>query len=51
LQYKVAINLFYGVQETQKLQGHVPNAHTWAICKVVVETILLIVKQCIFNQT
>jgi len=32
------------------LQGCVPNAHTWAVCEVV-ETLLPIVKQCIFNQT
>ncbi len=27
------------------------DAHTWVICKMVVETMLTIVNQCIFNQT
>jgi hypothetical protein len=31
LEYQDAINLYYGRQETQKLQGCVPDAHTWAI--------------------
>jgi hypothetical protein len=50
LEYQNAINLCYERQETQELQGCVPNAHTWAICKVVFETMLLVVKQCILNQ-
>jgi hypothetical protein len=29
----------------------VPNAHTWAICEMVAKIMILIVKQCIFNQT
>jgi hypothetical protein len=44
LEYKDAINLCYGGQETQELQGHVPKTHTWAICKMIVETMLLIMK-------
>jgi hypothetical protein len=28
LEYRDAINLCYGRQEVQKLQGRVPNAHT-----------------------
>jgi hypothetical protein len=51
LEYHNAINLCYGRQKTQQLQGYVPNAHTWAICEVVVETLLPIVKQYILNQT
>ncbi len=35
MEYLNAINLCYGKQETQELQGHVSNAHTWTICKVV----------------
>jgi hypothetical protein len=46
----IQLNLCYGRQEVQKLQGHVLDAHTWVVCKVVVETMLLVVKQCIFNQ-
>ncbi len=46
-----AINICYGKQKIQKLQGHVLDAHTWAVYKMVVETMLLVVKQCIFNQT
>jgi hypothetical protein len=52
LEYCDAINLCYGKREIQKLQGRVSDAHTWAICKVVVETMFLVVKQCIiFYQT
>ncbi len=28
-----------------------PDAHTWPVCKAVVETMFCIVNQCIFNQT
>jgi hypothetical protein len=38
LEYQNAINLCYGKQETQELQGCVLDPHTWAICKMVVET-------------
>jgi hypothetical protein len=48
LEYCDAINICYGKQETQELQGQVPDAHTWAICKVIVETMFLVVEQCIF---
>ncbi len=51
LKYKDAINLCYGRQEIQELQGCVLDTHAWAICKVVVETIHPIVKFCIFKQT
>ncbi len=51
LEYRDAINLCYGRQEVQKLQGRVPNAHTWVVFKMVAEIMLLVVKQCIFNQT
>jgi len=51
LEYKDAISLFYGRQENLELQGHVPNAQTWAICKAFTNTMFLIVKQCILNQT
>lgn len=30
-----------------QLQGRVPNAHTWAVCKAIIETMIPIVKQCI----
>jgi hypothetical protein len=48
LEYQDAINLCYGRQKIQELQGRVRNAHTY---KVVVKTMLLVVNQCIFNQT
>jgi len=44
LEYRDAINLWYGTQEIQELQGHVLDAHTCAICKVVVEIMLHVVK-------
>jgi hypothetical protein len=40
-----------GGKKLKELQSCVPRAHTWAICEVVVETLLLIVKQCVLNQT
>jgi len=49
LEYWDTINLFYGRQETQDLQGHVLDAHTWAICKMVVKTMPHVVKQCTPN--
>jgi hypothetical protein len=45
------INLCYGRQETQELQGCVLDAHTQAIYKMVVKTMFTIVRECIFNQT
>ncbi len=44
LEYRDAINLCYGRQEIQKLQGCVPDTYAWAIRKVVVETMHPIVK-------
>ncbi len=44
LEYQDAINLCYGRQETLELQGHVLNARTWAIRKMVCETMLPIIK-------
>jgi hypothetical protein len=44
LEYLNAIIFCFGKQETQELQGCVPNAHIWAICKIFVETMLPIVK-------
>jgi hypothetical protein len=49
--YRDAINLCYGRQETLELQGRVPDAQMWAVCKALIETMLLVVKQCILNQT
>jgi hypothetical protein len=46
-----AINLCYGKQEIQKLQGCVSNAHTWAVCNVIDKIMLLVVKQYILYQT
>jgi len=38
------INLCYGKQEIQELQGCVLNAHRWAIYKMVVKIMFTIVK-------
>jgi hypothetical protein len=46
-----AINLCYRRQETLELQGCILDAHTWVICKAIIETMIPIVKQCIHNQT
>jgi hypothetical protein len=51
LEYPDVTNLCDGKQEIQELQGRVLDAHTWAICKVVIEIMFPLVKQCIFNQT
>ncbi len=51
MEYLDGINLCYGKQKIQELQGHVSNAHTWTICKVVAKIMFHVVKQCIFNQT
>jgi hypothetical protein len=46
-----AIDLCYARQETLELQGHVPDAHMWAICKMFTKIMFHVVKQCILNQT
>jgi hypothetical protein len=51
LEYQNAIDLCYRRQETHELQAHVPNVQTWAICKIICETIFHVVEQCIINQT
>jgi hypothetical protein len=39
-----AINLCYVKQKTLELQGHVPNAHMWAICKMFTKIMFHVVK-------
>jgi hypothetical protein len=51
LEHCNAINLCYGRQKNQEFQGHVSNAHIWAVCNVVDKIMLHVVKQCILNQT
>jgi len=41
LECQDAINLYYGRQKTQKLQGLVSDAQTWAICKIICEIMFL----------
>jgi hypothetical protein len=48
LEYQNVINLCYGWQKSLELQGHVPNTHTWGICKAFIMP--PIVKQCNFKQ-
>jgi hypothetical protein len=40
----INLNLCDGRQKTQELQGRVLDAHTWAVCKVVIEIMFLVVK-------
>ncbi len=47
LKYQDAMNLCYGRQETMELH-HASDAHIWAICKVIMEIMIPIVKRCIF---
>jgi len=49
LEYHDVTSLCDGRQEIQELQGRVLDAFTWAICKVVIEIMFPLVKQCIFN--
>jgi len=49
-EYGHTINLCYGRQESQELQGHVPNPHIETIGKTIVSITFFMVKQCIFNQ-
>ncbi len=51
LEYQNVINLYYRRQETHELQACVPNVQTWAICKIICETMFHVVKHCIVNQT
>ncbi len=40
----------YGCQATH-LQARVPNGQTWVIVGTMIETLLLVVNQCILNQS
>jgi hypothetical protein len=51
LEHYNVVNLSYGRQEIQELQGCVSNAHTWTVCNVIDKIMFLVVKQCILNQT
>jgi len=44
LEYKDAINLCYGSQETLELLKHVLDALMWAICKTLTKTMFFVVK-------
>ena len=49
-EFAKAINLCYGRQSI-KLQERMSSPLTWAIAKVVTETINLVIKQSVLNQT
>jgi hypothetical protein len=49
MEYWDAMNLCYGRQEMVESQGCLPDAHTRAVSKAIIETMIPIVKQCIFN--
>ncbi len=50
LEYMNAINMCYGHQTTH-LQAHVPDGQTWAIVHIMIKMLLLVVNQCILNQS
>jgi hypothetical protein len=50
LEYASAINICYRKQSLA-LQAHVLDGLTWAVVRVVTETLNPVVKQCILNQT
>jgi hypothetical protein len=42
--YQDAISIFYGHQVVSHLSSRVPTNHTWAIAKIINETLMLVVK-------
>jgi hypothetical protein len=50
LEYASAINICYRKQSLA-LQARVPDGLTWAVARVVTETLNPVVEQCILNQT
>ncbi len=51
LEFKHVIALCYGRQQSLALQGHVPRPQDGAITQVVVDTLGLVVQQCVLNQS
>lgn len=51
LQYQDAISICYGHQVASHLSSWVPTNHTWEIAKIINKTLMLVVKQCVLNQS
>jgi hypothetical protein len=51
LEFKHAIVLCYGRQQSLALQGHVPSPQVWAIAQIVANTLGFVVQQCVLNQS
>lgn len=49
-EYIDVINIFYSVQSL-KLHTRVPTGVTWEVTWTVTETLNVVVKQCVLNQT
>jgi hypothetical protein len=49
-EYMIIINMCYGHQVTH-LQAHVLDGQTWAIARIMIETLLHVVNWCILNQS
>jgi hypothetical protein len=51
LEFKYTIALCYGQQQSLAFQSHVLSPQVWAIAQVVVNTLGLVVQQCMLNQS
>ncbi len=51
LEFKYTIVLCYGQQQSLPFQNHVLSPQVWAIAQVVVNTLGLVVQQCMLNQS
>lgn len=50
IEFKHAIVLCYGSQQSLALQGCVPNPQVWVVAQVVANTLGLVVQQCVPNH-
>jgi hypothetical protein len=49
--FKHVITLHYGKQQLLALQDHVLNLQVWVVSQIVVNTLRLVVQQCVLNQS
>jgi hypothetical protein len=50
LEFKDAINIFYSKQ-TITLQNRIPTPQTWVVTQKMLEVLILMVTQCVLNQS
>jgi hypothetical protein len=51
LEFKHTSVFYYRNQQSLALQGRVPSPKGWGIAQIVVNTLGLVVQQCVLNQT